>query len=70
MIFDIEADGLLDKATKIHVMSWTTDGEDVHSTADYNKMKEVLESAEFLCGHNIITYDLVLLEKILGPIRS
>lgn len=69
MIFDIEADGLLDKATKIHVMSWTTDGEDVHSTADYNKMKGVLESAEFLCGHNIITYDLVLLEKILGPIK-
>ena len=69
MIFDIEADGLLDKATKIHVMSWTTDGEEVHSTADYAKMREVIEAAEWVGGHNIVTYDLVLMERVLGPIK-
>lgn len=69
MIFDVESDGLLDKATKIHVMSWTEDGETVNSTADYDEMKRLIEGADTLCGHNIIMYDLVLLEKILGPLN-
>ena len=67
IIFDVEADGLLDKATKIHVMSWTEDnGETVHSTNDYAVMRGVLQGADKLCGHNIIRYDIPLVEMLLG----
>lgn len=64
MIFDVEADGLLDEATKIHVLSYTT-SEGVKHTHDYDEMREVITNANVLIGHNIICYDIPLLEKIL-----
>lgn len=66
MIFDVEADGLLEQATKLHVLSWQCKGGDVHSTHDYDMMRKVLMGAEDLIGHNIVRYDLPLIEKILG----
>lgn len=65
MIFDIEADGLLDTATKIHVMSWE-DERGVHSTNDYHTMRDLFSKADVVIGHNIVGYDLPLVEKILG----
>lgn len=65
MIFDIEADGLLDRATKIHVMAYEEGGEVKH-THDYDKMRELFLSATVLVGHNIVCYDIPLVEKILG----
>tara|TARA_R110000772_G_scaffold193754_1_gene304628 strand:+ start:345 stop:2174 length:1830 start_codon:yes stop_codon:yes gene_type:complete len=66
MIFDVEADGLLAEATKIHCMSFTADGIPMSSTSDYNAMKNILLNQKVLIGHNIIRYDVPLLEKILG----
>jgi len=66
MIFDVEADGLLDDATKIHCMSFTTGGIPMGSTSDYDAMRNILLNQKVLIGHNIVRYDVPLLEKILG----
>jgi len=59
IVFDIEADGLLDSLTKIHVMSWSVVGSDtVRSTSDLVVMQQVLDRATVLVGHNIVAYDI------------
>ena len=42
IVFDIEANGLFKDATKIHCMSYTTDGKTLVSTCDYNAMRNIL----------------------------
>lgn len=65
VVFDIEADGLVDEATKIHVLSYnTSDG--VMSTADYSEMRAVLTKAKKLVAHNGIRYDAQVIKKLLG----
>lgn len=64
MIFDVEANGLLEVADKLHVMAYT-DGNEVKYTHSYDKMRHLLSNAKVLIGHNIIRYDIPLLEKIL-----
>jgi hypothetical protein len=66
MIFDIETDGLLDEATKIHVMAYTTKTGAVKFTHDYDNMRDLLSSAKVLIGHNIICFDIPAIEKLLG----
>ena len=66
IVFDVEANGLLDDATKIHCLSYTTDGVTYDTLFDYDGMKDLLLSQQGLIGHNIIRYDVPLLEKILG----
>ena len=66
IVFDVEADGLLDNATKIHCLSYTKDGKDLITLYDYGLIKDVLLKQKGLVGHNIIRYDIPLLEKILG----
>ena len=64
IIFDIETDGLLDKMTKIHVMSWTVVGSGVVNSTPYlSVMRETLLKASDIIGHNIIGFDLPALEK-------
>lgn len=66
-VFDVEADGLLDNATKLHcvcVHNLST-GSD-HSYVDYDDTRKFLSNADVLIGHNIIRYDIPLLEKLLG----
>lgn len=65
MIFDVEANGLLTEATKLHVMAYT-DGNRVRHTHDYEVMRKLLSKAKLLIGHNITRYDIPLLEKLLG----
>lgn len=69
-IFDIETDGLLDKVTKIHCLSYRVfqDGKEISrgSHTNYNKIKDFIISQKTLVGHNIIRYDIPVLEKILG----
>lgn len=65
MIFDVEADGLLDEATKIHCLAYYKDKK-VQVTSDYDEMRKILLSADQLIGHNIILYDIPLLERILS----
>ena len=66
IVFDVEANGLLDDATKIHCLSYTTDGVTYDTLFDYDGMKDLLLNQQGLIGHNIIRYDIPLLEKILG----
>jgi len=66
IVFDVEADGLLDQATKIHCLSYTSDGKDYKTIYDYSDMRDLLLSQHGLVGHNIVRYDVPLIEKILG----
>ena len=65
-IFDIETDGLLDEMTKIHVVSYMDAEGNVQSIGDYDEMRKFFLEAETLIGHNIIRFDIVAVEKILG----
>lgn len=66
IVLDCETDGFLEVATKIHVLSWTTDGKQFHSTNDYEAMRSLLCGSTILIGHNICRFDIPVLEKILG----
>lgn len=63
IVFDIETDGL--NPTKIHVLSYTEGGKVKH-TFNYNEMRDVLLGAKTLIGHNIILYDIPVVERLLG----
>ena len=70
-VFDTEADGLLDEATKLHVLSCSLDdGNSYDINGDnLNKIKKFLEyhlNNEIpVIAHNGISYDIPLLEKML-----
>ena len=70
IVMDIETDGLLENVTKIHCLSYLnidTEGNDVTTLLDYEEMKELLLQDNLeICGHNIIRYDIPVLEKILN----
>lgn len=66
VIFDIEADGLLDDVTKIHCFSYTENQSEVKTLTDYDDIRKFLSNPNLeLVGHNIIQYDIPVLEKIL-----
>lgn len=69
-IFDVETDGLLHEVTKIHCLSYSIfcEGELVESGSltDYNEIREFILSQAVLVGHNIIRYDIPVLEKLLN----
>lgn len=69
-IFDIETDGLLPTVSKIHCLSYRTyengtllDKNTLFSETD---IRHYFEEQETLIGHNLIAYDLPVLEKIYG----
>lgn len=68
-VFDIEGDGLYHEITKIHCFSYQKFDRkvllDSGSITDYEEMKTFLSQAGTLVGHNIIRYDIPVLEKIL-----
>jgi DNA polymerase III alpha subunit (gram-positive type) len=66
IIFDTEADGLLEEATKIHIFGWTEDGEDIKVTTEYDEIRNVLDKYDVVGGHNSIHYDFPLFKKVLG----
>ena len=67
IIFDVESNGLLDDATKIHCLSYldTRKPEAYITLHEYDDMKHLLLTEKHLIGHNIIRYDIPLLEKLL-----
>ena len=65
-MLDSESDGLAYDCTKLHVLSYTTDGETYHSTGDYDDMRAVLDSADLIVAHNSIRHDMVVFNRILG----
>jgi DNA polymerase I-like protein with 3'-5' exonuclease and polymerase domains len=67
--FDIEADGLLDTATKIHcVVIAELDSDRVHEYGpeQIDSGLEHLASLDYLVGNNILNYDLRALHKLRG----
>ena len=68
--FDLEANGFVETATKIHCAcfmdedeEWTTAGTlERHKVEKFFRWME--EEGHVLVGHNIIKYDLPLMEKI------
>ena len=65
IIFDVESDGLIEDATKIHCLSYT-DGWEIKTIYEYDEMRKLLLNSKALLGHNIIRYDIPLLNKLLG----
>lgn len=66
-IFDLETDGLLETATKIHCVSYyDTETEDSVSVSDYEQIRELFKEETIWVGHNIARFDFPVLKKILG----
>ena len=65
LVFDLEADGL--KPSKIYCVSfYDVDRKESFTLTDLSEIKKVILNAKTLIGHNIICFDLVVLEKFLG----
>jgi DNA polymerase I-like protein with 3'-5' exonuclease and polymerase domains len=68
-IFDIETDGLLKDVSKIHCLSYRKYNSktliDSDTLTDYNDIIDFITNQEILVGHNIIKYDIPVLEKLL-----
>ena len=63
---DIECDNLLPDVTKIHCLSMNWNGE-LKTTFDYNDMGKLVSRKDItLVGHSFVTYDVPVLEKLLG----
>lgn len=69
-IFDIESDGLLEKASKIHCLSYQkfefNNFIEKGTLTDYQAIKEFFDGEKVVVGHNIIGYDFPLVKKLLG----
>lgn len=69
IVLDSETNGFQDICDKIWVLGWTTDGVDIHTTNNYNTMREVLLGSptdrKLVC-HNAVRFDLVVFNRILG----
>ena len=63
-VFDIETDGF--NPTKIHVLSYVNKEGQIQSTFDYGEMRTFFLDADTIIGHNIVRYDVPVVEKILG----
>lgn len=67
-IFDLETDGLLDDVTKIHCMVIkdidTGEALGYHGKGVWTEGIPKLEKADMICGHNIIKYDIPVLQKL------
>ncbi len=71
LIFDLETDGLLDTVTKIHCLvikginpgeTWKFIGGTEHEEIEDGLL--FLENADAICGHNILRYDIPVIEKL------
>jgi len=67
IVTDTETDGFTYEATKLHVLGYTEDGENVHTTHDYDEMREFFSQKDvmFVC-HNAVRFDLVVVNRLLG----
>lgn len=71
LVFDLETNGLLNDVTCIHCL--VIYDSEVDQTYIYNDQGseepivrgvQLLESAEIICGHNVISYDIPVINKI------
>jgi DNA polymerase I-like protein with 3'-5' exonuclease and polymerase domains len=67
LAFDVEADGLVDDATKLHCVEITdldSDRSEAYGPEQIAAALEHLARADYLTGHNICGYDLPLLRRL------
>ena len=62
-IFDIEGDGLV--PNRIHCLCVNDNGKEKNTT-NYENMKKFFTKAEVIVGHNIVLFDIPVVERILG----
>lgn len=69
-VFDIETDGLIDDVTRVHCLSYKIYDNikliEAKNLVNYNEILEFISTQEILVGHNIIRYDIPVLEKLLN----
>lgn len=67
LIFDLESDNLLDNVSQIYcICAYDLDTDSAYSfrPGEIDKACQLLEQADVLIGHNIINYDLAVIEKL------
>ena len=71
LVFDLETDGLYDDVTRIHCLviydsetDQTLVFNDEGSEEPISRGVQLLETAEIICGHNVISYDIPVLQKV------
>lgn len=68
LIFDLETDGLLDEVTKVHclvIKDTNTDEVKSYTGKDIESgIKHLMESDQQLIGHNVIKYDIPVIQKL------
>jgi DNA polymerase-1 len=76
LLFDVEADDLLDNATTIHsIVIRDLDTDKVYSCHDHGAKLSIadgiklLSEADMLVGHNILNYDLPVIKKLYPKFR-
>lgn len=69
-VFDIEADGLLEEATKIHCLSYAIYDSKIliekGSLTEKEEIIDFLSKQELLVAHNCIRYDIPLIKKLFN----
>jgi len=67
VVLDSESDGLAYECSKLHVLSYTHNGKEYHSTGDYDRMGELLTQKDTkFVAHNAVRHDMVVFHRILG----
>lgn len=71
LVFDLETDGLLNDVTCIHcLVIYDSEADQTYTYNDQGSEEpivrgvQVLESAEIIAGHNVLAYDIPVIEKI------
>jgi len=65
-LFDLESDGLYDEVTKIYCVSYTHDGETVETLTSRSDILDLFASSDYIVGHNVALYDLLVVKKLWG----
>lgn len=67
IVIDMESDGLLEDATKLHCLCYyNIDTKESSTITDYSQMRELLNNPDIvLIGHNIKRFDIPMFEKHL-----
>lgn len=71
LIFDIETDGLLDFVKKVHcgcVYDTTMEQYTLYRPHEIEQMVDRLVKADSICGHNVIMFDIPVLEKLYNVV--
>lgn len=66
IVFDAEADGLLDTVTRVYCLSYKKQGGEIITLRTEDEYREFFSRDVYFCGHNVVGYDRELFKKIYG----